>query len=205
MEDRVISSAEESFEIISCMIDQAKKNVADNSPLFLLWGWLIFCATIIQFVLKVLFNYPWHYVIWAVVYAALIILLFPVRRRLAMRMTRAWLDQALRYLWMGMTLSYVLITLIFLRIGWDHCYTFYVVLMAICSFLTGKLLDFSPLIIGATICGALAILTTFLDFDHDILICALAILVSYIIPGYLLRSKYRKGILMRRYKPTPNV
>jgi hypothetical protein len=205
MEDRVISSAEESLGIIGLMIDRAKRNVADNSPLFLLRGWLLFGATLIQFALKVFFSYPWHYVIWAAVYAAFIALRFPMRRKHTKRMSRTWVDQAIRHLWTGMILSYALITLVFFRIGWDHCYTFYIVLMATGCFLTGKLLDFPPLVIGATICAVLAILSTFLDFDSDMLICALAILVSYIIPGYLLRARYRKGELTRGYKLKPNV
>jgi low temperature requirement protein LtrA len=64
--------------------------------------------------------------------------------------------------------------------------------MALCCFLTGKLLSFPPLVFGAIISGFLALLTTLLNFDYNILICGLAILVSYIIPGYLLRIRYKK-------------
>jgi len=48
------------------------------------------------------------------------------------------------------------------------------------------------LVWGGVICWGLAILSTFTTYDTNILICATAILVSYIIPGYLLRNQHRK-------------
>jgi hypothetical protein len=38
----------------------------------------------------------------------------------------------------------------------------------------------------------IAIATPYFNFDTQILMLALAILVSYIIPGHLLRKQYRK-------------
>jgi predicted PurR-regulated permease PerM len=48
------------------------------------------------------------------------------------------------------------------------------------------------LIIGGLICFPLAVITAYLDFDYRIIMLGIAILISYIIPGHLLRAKYRK-------------
>ena len=152
MDEKDPLSVEESFEIIQSMIDKAKNSVADNSYLFLLWGWLVFIACIAQFTLKVFFNYTHHYYPWAILIIALGISIFRNRKNTV-------------------------------RSGPKTCVDY--------SFLTGKLLSFYPLVMSATISVALALLTTFISYDYDILLCGLAILISYIIPGYLLRLQFR--------------
>ena len=175
MAEKELLSVEESLEIIQSMIDKAKNAVVDNSFLFLLWGWLVFIACIAQFTLKVLFNYSHHYYSWSVLIFALGISIFRDRKKSVRSRPK----------------TYDLFTLIFFRIGWEHCYTFYIFLMSLGCFLTGKLLNFNPLVMSAAISGVLALLTTFTSYDYNILLCGLAILVSYIIPGYLLRLQSR--------------
>jgi hypothetical protein len=41
-------SPEESLQVIRTMIEKAKTTVADNSFYFLLWGWLVFIAALLQ-------------------------------------------------------------------------------------------------------------------------------------------------------------
>jgi hypothetical protein len=61
--------------------------------------------------------------------------------------------------------------------------------------LTGRLLKFAPLVWGAVACWGLAILTTYVNTDTNILLMAVAILISYIIPGHLLRKAYKRQLL----------
>lgn len=191
MDEKDPLSVEESFEIIQSMIDKAKNSVADNSYLFLLWGWLVFIACIAQFTLKVFFNYTHHYYPWAILIIALGISIFRDRKNTVRSGPKTYVDYSIEILWMAVISSYALFTLIFFRVGWEHCYTFYIFLMSIGCFLTGKLLSFYPLVMSAAISGGLALLTTFISYDYDILLCGLAILISYIIPGYLLRLQFR--------------
>lgn len=193
MDEKEITTPEESLAIIEGMIAAAKRKAADNSFLFLLWGWMLFSTTITQFVLKVLLGYPHHYYVWALMYSLLIILIVPIGRRISGRMPRSYLDDMIRNLWMGMILAYVLLTCSFFRIGWDHCYTFYTLLMAFGCFLGWKMLEFQPLVVAALICALLTLLSTFLTFDQNIPLCGIAILASYIIPGYMLRSRHRRN------------
>jgi len=67
-------------------------------------------------------------------------------------------------------------------------------LYAVGSFVTGRTLKFPPLVWGAVGSWLLALLSTFTSFDLNMLLCGAAIIVSYIIPGYLLRNKYRKQL-----------
>jgi hypothetical protein len=192
MDEKKISSVEESLEIIETMINKAKNTVADNSFLFLLWGWLVFIASITQFILKILFNYSHHYYAWALLFIALLVSISRYRMKRVKNGAKTYIDYIIENLWVGIILSYMLFTLIFFRIGWEHCYTFYVFLMSLSCFLTGKLLNFFPLVAGSIICGFLVLLSTFINYDYNILICGLAVMISYIIPGHLLRLRYKK-------------
>jgi hypothetical protein len=82
----------------------------------------------------------------------------------------------------------------FFKNGWQYCFPFYMLMYGIGCFITGRLIKFAALVWGGIGAWVLAILATYLDYDANILVTAGAILISYIIPGYLLRRKYKNQI-----------
>ena len=66
-----------------------------------------------------------------------------------------------------------------------------ILLYAIGTFVTGKIIDFKPLVIGGSICFLLSIVIAFIKDENHLLIMAAAILISYIIPGFLLKKEYK--------------
>jgi len=177
------------------MIDRAKNSVVDKSFYFLLWGWLVFIGCILQFTLKVIVQTDLHPVAWNIMYIGFIVSFWYGRRERKRKIVKTYVDETLQNTWITVGISQTLVVFIFLRRGgWENCYTIFILLYSIGCFITGRTLKFPPLVWGAIICWGLAILSTFTTYDTNILICAAAILVSYIIPGYLLRSQYRKTI-----------
>jgi len=185
-------SPQESLHLIQSMIDKTKASVADNSFYFLLWGWLVFVASLGQYVLKVIFQSPWHPVVWSINIIGIILSVYHGIKEGKKRRVRNYVDESLDYLWIAIVVAYFLFGVTFARIGWQNCYTFYMVLYGIGSFVTGRLLKTSALVWGASMSWALAVVSTFTSYDTNILLCAAAILVSYIIPGYFLRKKYKE-------------
>jgi hypothetical protein len=57
------------------------------------------------------------------------------------------------------------------------------------TFISGKLLKFTPLVVGGIINWILACIAGYLHYDYQMLLTAVAILTSYIIPGHLLGIK----------------
>jgi hypothetical protein len=193
MEEKDISP-EDSLMIIQTMIDKTKNTVADNSYYFLLWGWLVFAACIGQFVLKVIIKSPYHPLVWSVSFLGIVLsVLHGVKEGKRIRV-RTYIDESLNYLWTSITISYILFGFAFARMGWENCYTFYMLLYAIGCYFTGKALKFPPLVWGAVGAWLLSITSFFAPFDYNIILCALAILISYIIPGHLLRMNYKKQL-----------
>ena len=68
----------------------------------------------------------------------------------------------------------------------------FLVLYGIPTFLSGIILRFRPLIIGGISCWLLSVLVIFVDFSYQMLFLSAAMLIAWIIPGYMLRSKYKK-------------
>ncbi|HVX48543.1 MAG TPA: hypothetical protein VHB48_00245 [Chitinophagaceae bacterium] len=191
MNDEALSP-EDSLKLIQAMISKAKETFADNSYYFLLWGWLVFAACIGQFVLKAIFNSPYHPVVWCVNIPGIVFSLTRVLKGNKTLVARGYVTAILDYLWAGIVLSFILFGFVCARMGWQNCYMLYMLLYAMGSFVTGRLLRFAPLVWGAAASAALAFITTFTTFNINILLCAAAVALCYIIPGYMLKATYKK-------------
>ena len=188
-------SPEESLRVIQTMIHQAKSSVADKSFYFLLWGWLVFIAATLQYMLKVIVRTEYNPLVWNIMFVGCIVSAVYGSRDKG-KLVKTYVDEGLRNIWICIGTVQVLIVFIFMRRGdWEHCYTIFILTYSIGCFLTGRLLRFPPLVWGAAACWALAVLTTYVDVDTNILLLAAAILLSYIIPGYLLRAEYKHQLL----------
>jgi hypothetical protein len=188
-------SPEESLKVIQTMISQTKNSVADKSFYFLLWGWLVFIGAALQFILKVIVRTEAHPAAWNIMFIGVILsILHGVKEKDSP--VKTFVDEGLRSIWTCVGIVQFLVVFIFMRRGdWEHCYTVFILLYSIGCFLTGRLLKFAPLVWGAVACWGLAILTTYVNTDANILLMAVAILISYIIPGHLLRKAYKRQLL----------
>jgi hypothetical protein len=186
-------SPEDSLMLIRTMIDKTKDSVADKSFYFLLWGWLVFTACIMQFVLKVFIQFPMHWIGWNLLFLGVIVSFYRAVKEGKKRVVTTYIDESLGYTWISIFITQMVFVFVFAYRGnWEYSYTFFILLYAIGCFITGKIISFPPLVRGALGCWVLAIISTFTPFDYNILLCALAILISYIIPGYLLRMNFKK-------------
>ena len=89
-----------------------------------------------------------------------------------------------------MGITFFIVSMILTKIGWGSTvFPFFMVLYGLGTFVSGSVIQFKPLIIGGIISWVLAVIAVYLQYDYQILMGALAILFSYIIPGHLLRNK----------------
>lgn len=189
-------SPHESLALIQSMINRTKDSVADDSFYFLLWGWLVFACCIGEYILKVQLNYANHFIVWWSMPLAGIISGIYGARQAKQQRVRSFIDTAVGYLWLAVALAFfavVLSNFFSPAVAWQNAFSQYILLYAIGTFVSGSLLRFRPLVIGGAINFALATVSSHFSYDYQLLIGALAILTSYIIPGHLLRIKYRKA------------
>ncbi len=185
-------SPQDSIELIQSMINKTKNAVADSSIFFLLWGWVVFSACVLQYILKNVVQYQQHYHAWFLIIIGIAGSVYIGVQKGRKEKVKTYVSESVEQLWMGIGISYFVLAFIFAKIGYQHSFSFYILLYGIGCFVTGRLIKFSPLVWGGIGAWLLAVLSGYLDYDTNILVTAAAILISYIIPGYMLRMKYKR-------------
>jgi len=187
-------SNEKSLEIIHQMISRAKTNITDNGIGWLLWGSLIFLASLATYFL-VLFEYHNLFIAWNIFgLISVFLLLYQFTRRKSAKPVRTYVDDVLRWVDIGFTISlFVIIISMNVLKNVNSGFGYLLMLYAFLMLIQGGTLKFRPLLIGAAVnwVGAIAVFINS-DFKYDMLISAAAVFIGYIIPGLLLRSKYNK-------------
>lgn len=183
-------SPQDSLKVIQSMLEKSKQDMRGNDVYFLMWGWLTFIACTAQFLLKHVFSYPHHYAVWLLTILGVILsILISVKQRKEKKV-RTYIDESMSFLWIGMGISFFVLTAIFTKLGWGYpVFPFFIMLYGLGTFVSGCLLRFRPFIAGGIAAWLMAIATVFMEYDYQILMTGLSILVSYIIPAYMLRSK----------------
>lgn len=184
---------EQSLQLIQSMISKTKQNISDNSIYFLVWGWLTFIACIGQFILKNIIRYEKHYLVWTVVIIGIAFSIYQSQREKAIIKAKTYVDESMKHLWTGMAISFFVLGMILTKLGWGTViFPFFIMLYGLGTFVSGNFIQFKPLIVGGIIAWVLAIGSTFVNYDYQMLFGAGAILISYIIPAHMLR--YRNKI-----------
>jgi hypothetical protein len=181
---------QESISLIQSMISKTKKDLSDSSIYFLVWGWITLIACTGQFVLKHIFDYEKHYLVWWLVVVGIVFSAWYGTKEDKKKKVRTYVGDSIKYLWIGMGIAYFVLSMILSRYGWDKIvFPFFIMLYGLGTFVSGNIIQFRPLVVGGIVAFALAISSTFVEYDYQILFAAGAILVSYIIPAYMLRHK----------------
>ncbi|MFL5810824.1 MAG: hypothetical protein ACJ749_14985 [Flavisolibacter sp.] len=197
MEEKELSG-QESLRLIQQMILTAKTEQKDDGKGWIMWGWLLFLAS----VLTVLSNhYHWfkaEYLFWNA-FAIVSILLFLVRmimkssnRKTAV--VRTYTKDLFDRLNRGFFIS-----LVFIIIGINVAdiplagFSLLVNLYAFWILIYGSALNFKPSIIAAYVTWAIGIASLFMKtFEMVMVMHALAALCGYIIPGHIANNEFKK-------------
>jgi hypothetical protein len=185
----------ESLAIITEMIEKTKSNIKDQSGYFLMWGWLVLLACAAQFALLTIYPVDWHWAVWPVLMTIGGIGTFALsaKQSKAAR-TMTFIDRTMAFLWSAWA---ILLIIVFIwsgsaGIAWGQIYVAVIAMYGMATLTTGGLLKFKPLIYGGILSYAIALICIFANlsgtFHIMLLMLALSVAVSYLIPGYLLKN-----------------
>jgi hypothetical protein len=185
-------SPQDSLKVIQSMLEKTREDFSSDDIYFLIWGWITFIACTGQFVLKNIFNYPKHYLVWWIVLVGVAFTLYYSIKEEKTSRAKTYISESMKWLWIGMGITYFVLSMILSKTGWGNTvFPFYILLYGLGTFVSGCFIRFKPLVIGGICAWGLAIVCVFLDYDYQMLAAAAAILVSYIIPAYMLRRKIK--------------
>ncbi len=183
-------SPEQSLKLIQAMIGKAKEDISDSSIHYLVWGWLTFFACIGQFILKNIFEYPKHYQVWGIIIIGIVFSIVYSIKQEGKSRVKTYIGDSIKYLWIGMAIAYFVLSMILSKTGWGTTvFPFFIMLYGLGTYVSGSIIRFRPLVTGGLLASLLAVLSAFVSYDYQMLVAAGAILISYIIPAYMLRAK----------------
>jgi hypothetical protein len=187
-------TGEESLEVIQSMIQKAKNQFSENGKLYLIWGWVILFCSVGYFILENIVHYDRPYLIWMTTWIVVVYMFIYMRNEGRKRVVKTYTGELLGYVWLTFMIIMLLGGFLLGRIPqfYQYNYNFILLFYGVPTFLSGIILKFRPLIIGGIVCWILALLSSFVNFHYHSLIVALAVISAWIIPGYILKQKFKK-------------
>lgn len=188
-------SPEQSLQLIGAMINKAKGRFSENGHLYLLWGWAVLVCSITQFILINYVKWENHYLVWLSMWLVLIYQAIYLSRRKKKEKVRTYTDEIIAVVWITFVVLMFLFGFLFGSLLGGEYYRFinpgFLTLYGMPTVLSGTILRFRALIIGGVSCWLLAILSVFIPYDYQLLLLAVAVVCAWIIPGYLLRKRFK--------------
>jgi hypothetical protein len=186
----------QSLLLIESMINRAKDKFAEDGSMYLLWGWVVFICSLTQFVLLHFYKYPYHYIVWFASWIIVIYQVVYIRKKIRRRRVRTYTGHILGYVWLTFVIVIFLLAFLIGRLTegdyYIHISPILLAIYGIPIFLSGIILRFKPLVIGGIGCWILCIAAMLIEnYDYQFLLIPLAMIIAWIIPGYLLRAKYK--------------
>jgi hypothetical protein len=178
----------ESLRIIDEMVQKARFNFSQGSFYFIYWGVLLIVASLGEYVLRSIEStMPW--MLWPIVgiVGGVGSWIYGMRRHSGA--SRLHLDRVYSAIWMAffITLLPLLLALVAHRIDPNG----YVLIVAgMPTFLTGMVLQFKVLKWGGVALWLMGLIAIFIAPEQSSLCYATGILLGYVIPGFVMRSRH---------------
>jgi hypothetical protein len=196
MEEKQLSE-QESLLLIRQMIQTAKTEQKDDGRGWILWGWMLFAASMLT-ILNIHFHWFEAYFFWNLFgIATIIVFLFEVLGRFFWRKrvkVKTYTKDLFQKLNIGFFISLMFI-IVAINVGVSPMLGFplLVNLYAFWILIYGSALDFKPSIIAAYVAWAFGIGALFArSFETVMLLHGLAVLSGYIIPGHIANKAFKK-------------
>ncbi len=193
MSNQAQLSAQSSLALIESMINKAQNRYSENGTLYLLWGWIIFTCSLVHYSLLTYTSMGANAgYIWMLTIAALAYQLYYLNSKEKTETVKTYTDEMIGYVWMVFGISMGVVSFISAKLGsWQLMYALILLLYGMPTFLTGAIMRFTPLKIGGIICWLLSVSAVYISTKEIILLLIPAVVSAWIIPGYLLRAKFK--------------
>jgi uncharacterized protein with PQ loop repeat len=204
---------QESLRLIGEMIHKAKNSYHDSGLGPILWGSVITLCSIITW-LQIHFNFELPFDIWMLTFVAVVPQIFIVRREKKQRKARRYDESMMDYVWTCFGISIFLLVFInanviaklnpvFLKYievtgsKPDFNYSsfttsFFLLLYGIPTIITGGCQKLKPMLLGGIVCWICCIISVFTKIETDMLLTAISAMCAWLIPGIMLRNRYKK-------------
>lgn len=204
MEEKKLTELE-SLQLIQQMIQTAKQEQKDDGIGWIIWGWLLFLASLFSYINL---QYEWFspFFFWniagilsflAMIYEIIADFFFHRKERV-----KTYTTDLFRKLNIGFFI-FLIIIIVSMNLGVAPVKGFALLtgLYGFWILIYGTALNFKPSIIGAYVTWGFAFAQLFVEqdrFDTTMILHGLAVLCGYIIPGHIAYKEFKKIKLIRK-------
>ena len=193
-------SPQESFRLIQSMIDKTRQSLTNNSFYFLLWGWLVFTAALLHFSLMKFTDFAYPYIVWNLMWVGAVASIIKGIKMGKTETVKTYISDTMKYFGISIGIIYAGLVFIFSQLQlWEFAYPVYILVYAVTCFFMGSIMQFPFLKWAGLSCLGIMIASVYAGYEWQLLLMALAVLISYVIPGHILNAKYRRQNV--GYKP----
>lgn len=191
MEDKELSP-QESLALIQQMIGKARKRYTDNSFYFLLWGWITMVASLFHYFTATYTTFEHPYAGWSLTIIGAILSMVKGNKDGRTAKVHNYTDKM--YGWLWLSLGVAMFTIIFNGefLNWNTV-PFILLLAGVGTSVSGAMMNFQPLRIGAIIFWLLALASFRVDPNQQMLLMAAGVAFGYLVPGYIMKSNAKKN------------
>jgi len=192
MEQQKEMTGQESLELISRMINSARKNYYETGVSSLLWGSIITICSLVTFA-----NYYWQLpglgYIWFLTLAAVVPQIIISIRESKNRGFKSHDEDLMSGIWISFGIAMFLLSWVMAYMNVPYQPPIYMVVYGIPTFTVGYGRRFRPMVIGGIGCWVLALFAVYASFPYIMLYMAAAAQLAWFIPGLILRKRYLKA------------
>jgi hypothetical protein len=187
-------SHEDGLKTIYAMIASTRNTIGENYLYFILWGYLVGLACISEYILIRVVQYDRHYMVWPVLMGlGMAVSVVLTLRRQKASTHRTFIGNIMNYLWGGWVISLLIIMYFATRLqNYSLILPLTLVMYGMGIFISGGVISYRPLIIGGIIAWIAALIAYFQPYNIQLLLTTATVIVSYIIPGHMLRIEAKK-------------
>jgi hypothetical protein len=178
--------------IITEMIATARQEFNHNGFIYLLWGWLVFIASLSQYFLLTAGYDENSGIPWLLMPLGVVVQFIYMYRNKDDKRVKTHVGRIIGYVWGAFSISLFIVLCMSQKLQ-ENTYPLLMILYAIGIFISGGALRVKAMIWGAVACWCIAVVSFFVQFREQLLLLAAAVLLAYIIPGYVLNYKYKKA------------
>jgi hypothetical protein len=183
-----LMTGEESLRIISEMINKTKFDIRQGSFYLLFWGWLIFACSLSEFLLLKFTGFTHSYYVWFLVIPGVFVSMlygFITGRKAKVR---TYTGVLYMWIWIGFLISATVLFIVHSK-RMDTVAPYILLLAGLPTFFSGFLIKFKPLIAGGICFWVVSLVIFFAGPAFASLGTAIAMLIGYLIPGYMLKNR----------------
>ncbi|HMU45496.1 MAG TPA: hypothetical protein PKC72_03960 [Chitinophagaceae bacterium] len=206
----------ESIDLITSMINKAKNSYYNTGIGAIMWGSIIALCSLVKLA-EIQFDFRLPFDIYLLTIIAVIPQVFITVREKKEKRVKSYDDAYMDYIWLGFGISIFLMIVIIniLFRDWEpaaieykslsgHALAFqlseyisslFLLLYGLPTFVTGAACRFRPMFWGGIICWVCCVISLFTIIKIDLLLVAFSAIVSWLVPGIIMKKDHRKAKL----------